>query len=410
MKPVAIITATPPGVNPGMLACDAAARTFMARAGLTEHCTFFRVRRLADVLGHADAETRAATVAACDIGLEFSLLEDASQLEGMTPVFWGDFLHMHAYQRAVAGPDPRDFLAIADLLLLRTAAATTRRAVSYGTSILFNATADYGDPDYGPAFRAFFDGVFHVQMRDAISAAVVSGLRRRGENNFGIDPAQLLSLPAYESAVIGDAGRDDAGTTRIDRAAVFFARGKHDWRLLEPFIDNLATTIGVRPAWIPWGDSFSFPFMHGVPYGSSIPRLPADRHACSRLQSLLRTIRESRCVITDTYHLAVISWAIGVPAVVIAGDYHDGEKLAKAAHVRVRHDKRKVIMGQDGLLDFYIEPQLIAATDHWKEISGRLGRSIHAAAEADAFRSHLAARATASEASLLAAIRQARTM
>lgn len=410
MKPVAIITATPPGVNPGMLACEAAARTFVARAGLAQHCTFFRVRRLDDVLGHADAEARANTVAACDIGLEFSLLEDASQLEHMTPVFWGDFLHMHAYQRALSGPHLHDFLAVADLLLLRTAPATRRRAVSFGTSFLFNSTADYSDPHYGPAFNAFFDDVFHVQMRDAMSAAVVAGLRRREENCFGIDPAQLLSLPAYESAVVGDAGRDDAGTARIDRAAVFFARGKHDWRLLEPFIDNVATTIDVRPEWIPWGDSFSFPFMDSVPHGSRIPRLPADRHACNRLQSLLRTIRESRCVITDTYHLAVISWAIGVPAVVIAGDYHDGEKLAKAAHVRVRHDKRKVIMGQDRLLDFYIEPHLIASPDHWSHISSRLRQSVHAAAEADAFRSHLAARAAASEASLLAAIQQARAM
>jgi len=409
MKKLAIITATPPSINPGMLACESTARTFVSRAGLLPDCTFFRVRDLGDGLRHLGSRQMLEIVAACDIGIEFSHLSHESQLHGMVPVFWGDFLHMHAYHRAIAPAHSGGLPAIFDLLLLAGAPDTQRRSISYGTSFLFNSTADYDDPHYGPAFEALFENAFHVQMRDAVSAAVVAGIRRRLENSFGIDPAQLLSLNAYESAIVGDlANSRESG--RFDRAAVFFARGKHDWNLLEGFLEKLTSSVGVHAEWIPWGDSLSFPHMESVHYQSKVPQLPKDRQNANRLQSLLRTIRESRCVITDTYHLAVISWAIGVPAVVIPGDYHDPEKIAKTANVRVRHDKRKVILSQDRLLDFYVEPYLIASSEHWGEIIDRLSQRIHAHAYVQEFRRRLAERAAQSEVDLLAAIQQARRL
>lgn len=409
MKKLAVITATPPGINPGMLACEATARTFLSRAGLLHDCTFFRVRDLGDGLRHLDSLQAAEIVAACDIGTDFTHLSHESQLRGLAPVFWGDFLHMHAYQRAISVAHSGGLPAIFDLLLLAGAPDTQRRSISYGTSCLFNSTADYCDPHYGPAFENLFENAFHVQMRDAVSAAVVAGIRRRQENCFGIDPAQLLSLSAYESAIVGDSA-PALELGRIDRAAVFFARGKHDWNRLEGFLEKLMSSIGVRAEWIPWGDTLSFPYMDSVHYRSTVPQIPKDRQNANRLQSLLRTIRESRCVITDTYHLAVISWAIGVPAVVIPGDHHDPEKIAKTATVRVRHDKRKVILSQDRLLDFYVEPYLIASSEYWAEIIDRLSQRIHAHGYSQEFRRRLAGRAAASEAALLAAIQQTRQL
>jgi len=408
MKQIAVITATPPSINPGMLACEATAHTFASRAGLLADCTFFRVRDIGDRLQHLHPRQKADIIAACDTGITFARLTDASQLHDMVPVFWGDFLHMHAYHRAISSAHNGGLEAIINLLLLARNPELQLSAISYGTSFLFNSTADYADAHYGRAFEVFFHNSHHVQMRDAVSAAVVSGIRLGQENCFGIDPAQLLSLAAYESDIVEDL--DSARESRrVDRAAVFFARGRHDWQQLEPFLDKLTSAMGVTAAWIPWGDSLSFPYSDSTAYRSTIAQLPEDRPNANRLQSLLRTIRESRCVITDTYHLAVISWAIGVPAVVIPGDYHDAEKITKTANVRVRHDKRKVILGQDGLLDFYIEPYLIASSDHWPEIIQRLSQCVHAESCGTDFRSRLAVRAAASEANLLSAIHKARS-
>lgn len=113
-------------------------------------------------------------------------------------------------------------------------------------------------------------------------------------------------------------------------------------------------------------------------------------------------------MITDTYHLGICSWALGIPAIFIPGDYHDAEKIAKTAHVRVRHDKRKVLLGQDRLLDFSIEPYLLDSPDCWSEVIGRLSTSIHVAKDAGDFRRRLALRAATSEGALLSAIREAR--
>ena len=71
--------------------------------------------------------------------------------------------------------------------------------------------------------------------------------------------------------------------------------------------------------------------------------------------------------------------------------------------MRVRHDKRKVLMGQDGLLDFYIEPYLLKA-GHQAEIVKRLCRIILETPFAMNFREHLAARAQASVSHLFHAI------
>jgi hypothetical protein len=407
MKHIAVVTATPPSVNPGMLACEATALAFIRRSGLLPECTFFRVRRLDDVLRHVDPPTRAAINAACDVGIQFTLLEDASQLEHMVPVFWGDFLHMRAYIRAVSAGDDLTYSSLVNLLLLANSPTLQRRSISYGTSVLFNSTADYAAVGYGDAVEAFFANAFHVQMRDAISAAVVSGMRHAPENCFGIDPAQLLALDAYESAVIGDPG-GNSDADRKDRAVVFFARGKHDWQRLEPFLEQLTNAIGIRPEWIPWGDPHSFPFAEHSSLHSTMPHIPLTA-GVSRLGSLLRAIRESRCVITDTYHLGVISWAIGVPAIVIPGDYHDGELQPKTANVRVRNDKRKVIMSQDRLLDFYLEPYLIASPQCWTAVIARLAEAVHAAVTVEDFRKRLASKAAASEAALVTAINTART-
>jgi hypothetical protein len=45
----------------------------------------------------------------------------------------------------------------------------------------------------GPPLPRFLVNAYHVQMRDAVPAAVVSGLRLKDENCFGVDVAQLIS-------------------------------------------------------------------------------------------------------------------------------------------------------------------------------------------------------------------------
>ena len=89
---------------------------------------------------------------------------------------------------------------------------------------------------------------------------------------------------------------------------------------------------------------------------------------------------------------------------VLTGTYHDAERAAKGVDLRVRVDKRTVLLAQDGLLDFCIEPSLIATAEGRTAVATRLAATLMDGAIGPAFRAALATRAARSEESLLAAL------
>jgi len=404
MKPLAIITATPPGINPGMLAGEAAARATLLRAGLGADATFFRLVSLEERLAQLGREA-AEVSAACDVGIRHEPLEDPAVLDGTVPLFWGDFLHMRRYITALAGADPAREAAYRGVLLLADRPdATCRTAISYGTSLLFNSTADEADPVYGPALRRFLSAARHVQMRDAISAVRVAGWRPATREPCGIDPAQLMALPDVAETVLAGV-RPPAPAAG---ALVFFARGQHHSDDVLAFVGGLAAATGVTCRWLPWGDRLSFPFIERDAWPWPTADLPTGPVRSGVLPRLLAALMGARFVVTDTYHVAVSSWALGVPAVVVTGTYHEGERAAKGVDRQLRLDKRTILLGQDGLLDFCVDPTLIGSAPHRLAVTARLAGPLMDGTTGPAFRAALAVRAAASERALLAAVSAAR--
>ncbi|NBV45046.1 MAG: hypothetical protein EBR86_05245, partial [Planctomycetia bacterium] len=304
MKPLAIITATPPGINPGMLAGEAVARATLLRAGLLTDATFYRLVSLEERLAHLGGEAD-AVLAACDVGIRHERLDSLAVLDGSVPLFWGDFLHMRRYITALAGADPAREAAYRGVLLLADRPdATCRTAISYGTSLLFNSTADEADPVYGPALRRFLSAARHVQMRDAISAVRVAGWRPATREPCGIDPAQLLALADVAEMVRGGLRPPVPAAD----ALVFFARGQHDHDAVMAFVDSVAAATGMMCRWLPWGDRLSFPFIERDAWPWPTVDLPSGPAGSGVLPRLLAAIAGSRFVVTDTYHVAVSSW------------------------------------------------------------------------------------------------------
>lgn len=403
MLPLAIVTATPPGINPGMLACEATALAFVRHTGLADACTFFRLHLLEERVADVEAGVRQDVLTACDLGIPWERLHDHRQLDGMVPLYWGDFLHMRRYHAALAARYADGMRTPRELLLLAFSAEhVVRRAVTFGTSFLFNSLEDVRDPDYGAAFSRFIKLAHHVQMRDAISAAVAAGLRLRHEACFGIDPAQLLALPAFAVDVLGS----DDRRAPDGRMLLFLARARHDATALTAFLEILELATGTTAAWLPWGDRLSFPFL-GEPAIAAVTSVVDGPHG--RLAPLMREVRQATFVVTDTYHLAVIAWALGVPAIVVAGEFHAGERGDKQIELRARHDKRKVLLGQDGLLDFYVEPGMIAAAKGRASVAERLAAALADPLCGSDARQRVAARASFSIATLHDALTTARS-
>ncbi len=403
MKQIAMITATPPSVNPGMLVCEATAFSLIKRAGLASDTTFFRVCTLKDRIRNLDLVAQEKIIKNCDLKIQFQVLTDLHQLENFVPVFWGDFLHMRLYLQTICRVMGRSMKDVASLLLLDGAIPCVQRsAITAFSSILFNNTEDYLDPFYGPSVKTFFRNAHSVQMRDAISAAVVSQFRKK-EQTFGLDAAQLLAADACATDVLGEIFTNRA--LPMSRALLFFARAKHDIPCVRDFVKLLVSTLRVEARWLQWGDKLSFPL--GGEGWADIPSIDDIEDASSHLHCLLSAIIKSKVVITDTYHLAVVSWALGVPAILIAGDYHSEEISGKSLDLRPRHDKRKVLYAQDGLLDFYIEPYLIAHGVKVNEIVSRLAGAVNNSDLTAAIRQSLGLRAMQAEAVTIDAIRKA---
>jgi len=397
-KQIAVFTATPNGINPGMLAGEAVAKAFLSRAGLLEKTTFFRLLSLEERF-QAPAQAKSISLA-CDVGIKYLKLSDPDLLDEYSPLFWGDFLHMRRYLKAISSNSSElEAFHRAVLLLEGRKTATLERAVSYGTSFLFNSTSDYAEPDYAPALARFLEGASHIQMRDAVSAATVANYRRRPKECCGIDPVQLLAIPDVEEYIFSGTKSGPS----VNRALVFLARAKHDEENLLLFLTELTAALGASVHWLPWGDQLSFPFMERKRWPWQTIDLPSDALGRGLLVPLLAAIRSSRFVITDTYHVAVSSWALGVPAVVVVGAYHDGERVPKETNLRVRLDKRTVLLAQDGLLDFCLEPGLLA-DENRSSVIERLVHALRSGQVGSNFRHRLAQRASDSERLLLSAL------
>lgn len=148
------------------------------------------------------------------------------------------------------------------------------------------------------------------------------------------------------------------------------------------------------------GDQLSFPFMQREKWPWHTLGFHSDPFIQGVLAPLLGAIRNSRFVVTDTYHVAVSSWAMGVPAVVVTGTYHNAERAGKEVDLRTRLDKRAVLLAQDGLLDFCIDPVLLADRNQSAVIQ-RLAEVLKNCQLGPNFRRRLAKRASQSEQLLL---------
>jgi hypothetical protein len=406
VREIAVIFATPPSVNPGMLLCEAMAKSFISRHNLSNATHYFRIVTLDDRLNGLPTDVSSQIKRDTDIGIKYEVFESQDQLQHMVPLYWGDFLHKNIYINTIApllrtGND-KDALARHLLLLEGSTSELLRRTISYATTLLYNTTSDYLDPTYGPAIARFLRGVHHVQLRDAFSAVIAADIRQSDISCFGIDAAQLLCDQTYEEALLGARLKE----SRRKRALVFFARGQHDGKQLRELLGEIASALEFSPVWFDWGDPISFPFLERNALELPVVALDSNVRA-QRLTDLLSCLRESSLVVTDTYHLAVASWALGVPAIMVPGAPHEGELAISPLHHLSRPDKRRVAFLQDGLSDFIAESGVLKETALRAKFAYGVGRIISRAEYIRHIRDRIRGRVARSEQALVSALNEA---
>jgi hypothetical protein len=295
-------------------------------------------------------------------------LEEA--LEADLVVYWGDFLHMQHYAIDLANALPfiyaehrskplADRLStVYDHLLLRsTGPQSLSRVALVGGTLALNSANDYHRVDYRAALTRLVAGANRVLMRDPYSASLSALLRHpKEEACLGCDCAFLLEPRLTNSFSTEQQFPSDG------QAIVFLGRNVRIGPSMR-FVKQLCRVTGVDPVWMQWLDDH----LPSAPRGllgrllRSRPRvsvpLPSEMPDDEALGRALSAIARSRFVITDTYHLAINAWNLGVPAVCIADTAED---LALSYNSGRRHawrDKRYEFFSLAEALPFFVHTE-----------------------------------------------------
>jgi len=349
-RPIAVITATPPGFNPGMLASQIAAKWFLARHQLDDGSTYFRVVPMSERVAHLNPDERTACLQRIDDGIDYQVLRHPDQLSDATPLYWGDLLHMRQYLDSIRGFLRATDATPEDLLLLQSSAMeVVQRAVSFGTTFLYHSAGDLVGEGFSHGFLRFVRNAKLVLPRDMVSLAQLAAIM-----------PQAISLPGLDATQLFCSGTDwreafpegtDSSIASSDVVLCYFARGVHDVADLRHAITLCSKDFDRPVRWLPWGDRLSFP--HVFRYEGQLDLEDAAQGTKPRLSALLEAVASARCILTDTYHVAVIAWSLGTPAMLVRGEHWPNDYNAVI-------DKRHIFYLQHGLQDMF----LTTARDH----------------------------------------------
>ncbi len=338
---VNVLCAAPNGPNPGMATVDMAFRdTIAPRLGAS--VTYWRLVDQSEWLDPPGGSRRDPTGSFVDFdtGLTYQCLRGRLDefLSADAVVFWGDFLHMAVYQvqvahvlrercRLIQGTEASERFVRKHLLLSETDSGTLSKVVTYGTTLGFNTPDDYGGA-YGTAAEHFFGGVHRAWLRDPYSAFIASTFR----------PSRDPAIKAPDAAFLLPSQSHEAADNRL---GVFIGRSDLSATTIGSWGAQLESRLGLRAEWIPWGHEPGFwpmrqrkkfriawPTLAGAGSGragraraaysaAKGERLPEEHLSTT---DLLGLVAGCSLILTDTYHLAVNSWRMGVPTICLVDE------------------------------------------------------------------------------------------
>ncbi len=340
MKKIAVFCALPPDRNTGMATVDLAAFSVIKRIVPEAEITLYVY---GNVCRHA--------YQAGDLPYHYLNVQDHAQRYFSSDIFifWGDFTHTRKYWM-VERADTRDVSADtkqweekqhsadyhAYIFLSSFPKSKLDDAVVFGSTIITNDAEDETDELYYKHYTQFFTDIGKVYFRDALSAAKISPLRKN-EATLGCDCALLLEDSDLEQISGFKRAPERKGV------GVFYGRSPSKIKMML-FARLVGKHLGERCSWISWLPWHSHRRMHRWPYmilGYKIRSGDADTGL------LLSSLSGYKFIITDTYHLCVNAWRMGIPAICI------GEGAGKIS-TSLNDKKKEMLYEMYGARQFYV--------------------------------------------------------
>lgn len=283
----------------------------MVTVDLSGLCTAKRLFPGADIELYAWGHTSRYAYGPGELAFEHKdILEHFSEyLSADLRIIWGDFSQAATHWRP--RPDfwdgdapnltPEDAARI--VFLTDASEDVLKRTFAFGGTTITNEAANYTDLVYRAAFDRFFTHSGGIFMRDALSAAKISPLQQ-GRSTLGADcalmlrPDDLHMLPEFHQPP----SRSGLG--------VFFGRSPNRRQLMK-FSRKLGQAVDRPTRWIPWFWSDKKTRILARIEGYKVP------NSFEAPGKLLSDVAACEFVVTDTYHLCVNAWRMGIPAICI---------------------------------------------------------------------------------------------
>lgn len=362
---ISVICAPAPKPNPGMASVDFAFYALSHRYGFADQVSFYQLYTHDEL--HSRAEPGLEREIRTRQKLPFEYRGFRHGLEdiftGDRIVFWGDFLHAADYHEAAArrlvktglAGNAEEALAWAqNHYFLRNAPAKIwPKVMVFGGNLLFNGLGCYLEGSYATEVQRFFRKVGKVWMRDIYSAARVSELRGDYESScFGCDASLLLT--SEDQNLLSYSACYDYLKSGDGQAGIFFGRNKCDPALMACFARDLCRQLGMRGHWLPWGLSKGFGRMRDKVKQRFSSLEIREFPTPPTFGDLQRMLANCDVVISDTYHVCVNAWRLGVPAICLGQAVVRQPDNINSGNAFAWRDKRQVFYGMHDAMEYYV--------------------------------------------------------
>lgn len=274
-------------------------------------------------------------------------------------VYWSGWLHSPAiydlYKKCLLNmslaKDDREATDLVNqhIYLTNQSDEVLKKTISFGQTVLFNTLRHEVTPGYGDAYQSFYRRVRSAYMRDAFSAQKIKRLRSDFEHShLCVDCASFLHEADVDN-LPGNVSEADL-TFCYRQIGVFFARSSIDDDKILAVVQILCDALNKRAFSLPWGSRFVFPQAKSLPY----PTPSSAGKPVFSIGDQLRMIRHSAAIVTDTYHVCVNAWAMGIPAICIAETLSTSELDLNSGYRFSSIDKRFTFYATIDALDFFV--------------------------------------------------------
>jgi len=345
------ICATPPGINPGMASVELALKLFLDKYKIIQDIKFFHL--IHDNYNEDSGDNNI---------LPYSEIPDAPDFFASKRMilFWGDFLHMLQYHQTIASVlYQRKYCKTFEESIRRVYNVflfadqdhkILKRKISFGSTLLFNTLADENDSIYGPALKRFIasGNIWFRDVYSSIKASHITG--NYSISNLGIDCAAFLEPTLFVGGVKKKGKRNKTG--------LFIGRTVVNFLDIYRFALDFAKFSSTSLSWMAWGNINAFPTLKFVQEEKTISEM--ENFSVEGIADpviAVRNLTEFDVIITDTYHICVNAWNMGIPAICFYGNDHLKRRNVNSGDLFSGKDKRKVFYSMYDALDFLIHYQ-----------------------------------------------------